>query len=85
MSEKLKKNVKSVADSLKKEYHLPWYVVGKEIEGTKVIQFERLAGDLTKFLSTNFLKVIRTERFHPVKRPEDLKNSKDVLKKLLGY
>ncbi|MBN2407257.1 MAG: UTP--glucose-1-phosphate uridylyltransferase [Elusimicrobia bacterium] len=75
----------ATARSLDREFDLPWYIVKKKIEGEEVIQFERLAGDLTRYLSTNFLKVPRDKRFHPVKRPEDLEKDRGALKKLLGY
>ncbi|MFW6134096.1 MAG: UTP--glucose-1-phosphate uridylyltransferase [Elusimicrobiota bacterium] len=73
------------AQSLNKDFELPWYVVKKEVNGEKVIQFERLAGDLTKFLNSKYLKVPRSKRFFPVKRPEDLEANRKKLKNLLGY
>jgi UTP--glucose-1-phosphate uridylyltransferase len=72
-------------ESLENKFQLPWYVVKKKVDGEDVIQFEHLAGDLTKFLETSFLKVPRNERFFPIKRPEDLEKNKEDLKKLLGY
>ncbi|MFH1414476.1 MAG: UTP--glucose-1-phosphate uridylyltransferase [Elusimicrobiota bacterium] len=73
------------AESLKKDFSLPWYLVKKQVAGQDVIQFEHLAGDMTKFLSTLFLKVARKERFYPIKRPEDLEEKRQVLKKILGF
>ncbi|MGM0440966.1 MAG: UTP--glucose-1-phosphate uridylyltransferase [Elusimicrobiota bacterium] len=73
------------AQSLKKEFDLPWYIVHKQVEGETVIQFEHLAGDLTGFLDTSFVKIDRSSRFYPVKRPQDLDEYRESLKKLLGY
>jgi len=70
------------AESLKKDFILPWYVVEKKVNGTEVIQFEHLAGDLSIFLETNYIKVPRNERFFPVKRPEDLEKERESLKKI---
>jgi len=35
----------------KKEITLPWYVVNKKVHESKVIQFERLTGDLSTFIA----------------------------------
>lgn len=73
------------AEKIKTKFELPWYLVKKTVDGDKVIQFERIAGDLTLFLDTLFLKIERSERFFPIKRPEDLESNRGTLKKLLGY
>lgn len=73
------------AESLKKEFILPWYVVNKKVCGHKVVQFERLAGDMSCFFKTNYLKVPRNKRFFPIKTPQDLKDYRSDLKMLLGY
>lgn len=73
------------AESLKKDFALPWYIVKKKVAGQTVIQFEHLAGDMTRFLTTTFINVSRNKRFFPVKRPEDLVKNKENLKKILGY
>ncbi len=73
------------AENIKKDFDLPWYVVKKNVNEKTIIQFERLAGDLTKFLKTNFLKVPREDRFYPIKRPEDLEENRKKLKEILGY
>ena len=54
---------------------LPWHRVEKHVNGTRVIQFERLVGELTCFFETRFLRVQREgkdSRFIPVKTPADL-------------
>lgn len=71
--------------ALKKDFSLPWYIVEKSVDGEKVIQFEHIAGDLTLFLSSSFLRVPRDERFFPVKRPQDLEVNRDALRRLTGY
>ncbi len=63
------------AESLDRDFDLGWYYVRKDIDGKKAVQIERLVGELTRFLSTTYLKVKRTgkdNRFLPVKTPEDL-------------
>ena len=71
------------AESLKKEFDLPWYLVKKKVDDRTIVQFEHLAGDMTKYFSTVFLKVLRNERFFPIKRPEDLEENREQLRKLL--
>ncbi len=73
------------AESLKKNFNLPWYIVKKKVSGQTIIQFERLAGDLPRFLTTTFIKVERAKRFYPIKRPESLEKNRENLKKILGY
>lgn len=51
---------------------LPWYAVEKERDGEIVIQFERLAGDASAFLSNQAILINREERFLPVKKQEDI-------------
>jgi putative uridylyltransferase len=54
---------------------LPWHRVEKQVKGERVIQFERLVGELTCFFETRFLRVERKgndSRFIPVKTPADL-------------
>ena len=67
------------AEALKRDFPLPWYVVEKKVQGEKVVQFEHLAGDLSVFLETQFLRVDREERFLPVKNVEDVPGVQDVL------
>ncbi|MDA3792765.1 MAG: UTP--glucose-1-phosphate uridylyltransferase [Elusimicrobia bacterium] len=73
------------ASGIGRNFNLPWYVVEKEVDGSEVIQFEHLAGDLTGVLETGFLKVDRSERFFPIKRSEDLEENRSKLKSLMGY
>ncbi len=68
------------AESFKKSFSLPWYIVKKEIDGEEVIQFEHICGDLTRFLESGFIKVPRDQRFLPVKRPRDLTSKIEKLR-----
>ncbi|MHC5069022.1 MAG: UTP--glucose-1-phosphate uridylyltransferase [Planctomycetota bacterium] len=70
------------AESLDRDFDLGWYYVRKNIDDKKAVQMERLVGELTKFLSTTFLKVKRTgeqNRFLPVKTPEDLEAAREEI------
>ena len=74
------------ADALDDEFDLNWYVVDKEVDGETVIQFERLAGELSGFLRTRFLKVPNSgdeSRFLPVKRPAHLEDNRVFLERVV--
>lgn len=60
------------AEALDRDFDLPWYVVHKQVEGHPVIQFEHLAGDLSRELATAYLVVDRDDRFIPVKSQSDV-------------
>lgn len=63
------------ASALDQDFALSWFLVRKTVEGRTAIQFERLIGELTAYLPTQFLQVERTgldSRFQPVKSPEEL-------------
>jgi UTP--glucose-1-phosphate uridylyltransferase len=59
------------AEAIDRDFNLTFFRVEKSVDKTKVIQFERLVGELTAFLPSHFLEVPRT-RFLPVKDPEEL-------------
>lgn len=69
------------AASLRDGFDLPWYVVEKKVNGETVIQFERLAGDLSALLDAQFVRIEREERFLPVKNLEDVPGVRAVLKR----
>lgn len=69
------------ATSLNKRFNLPFYYVEKKTGDKKVLQFERLAGDLSLFLQTKYIVVDREERFFPIKTPQDLEKDREKLKK----
>jgi UTP--glucose-1-phosphate uridylyltransferase len=63
------------AAAIDRDFELTWFCVKKKVQGTEVIQFERLVGELTAFLPSGFLIVPRhgpESRFEPVKDPEEL-------------
>ena len=63
------------AAALAREFPLSWFVVSKRVGGQEAIQFERLAGQLSAFLSCACLEVERSGpdgRFQPVKDPDEL-------------
>jgi UTP--glucose-1-phosphate uridylyltransferase len=63
------------AEAIDRDFDLTFFRVEKKVGDAKVIQFERLVGQLTAFLPTHFLEVPRNGpdgRFQPVKDPEEL-------------
>lgn len=71
------------AAALARPVELPWYVVEKKVEGTPVIQFEHLAGDLSCSLSVGLLEVERDERFIPVKSQSDVPQAQALIRRKL--
>jgi UTP--glucose-1-phosphate uridylyltransferase len=70
------------AAALDRDFDLGWYYVEKKVGNAKVVQVERLIGEMTRFLHARFLKVKRTgteTRFFPVKTPEDLEAGRDEI------
>ncbi|MBX3250141.1 MAG: UTP--glucose-1-phosphate uridylyltransferase [Myxococcales bacterium] len=63
------------AAAIDRDFDLPFYRVEKQVDGQTAIQFERLVGELTAFLSTRFVEVGREGedgRFLPAKDPDEL-------------
>ncbi len=60
------------AAALQHPADLPWYVVEKKVGNTPVIQFEHLAGDLSRSLTVSLLAIERDDRFIPVKSQDDV-------------
>ena len=70
------------AAAIDRDFDLPYYRVEKQVDGAKVIQFERLAGELTSRLPTRFVRVDREgpdTRFLPVKDPEELARQQPLI------
>ena len=70
------------ASALERAHPLTWFAVEKRVDDQTVIQFERLVGELTAFVSTQWLRVCREgpeTRFVPVKHPDDLGAQRDEL------
>ncbi|MFW5966822.1 MAG: UTP--glucose-1-phosphate uridylyltransferase [Persicimonas sp.] len=73
------------AEALDDGFDLTWFVVDKEVDGQTVIQFERLAGELSAFLKTTFVEVPARgdeARFQPIKRREDLAENRGRLERI---
>jgi UTP--glucose-1-phosphate uridylyltransferase len=69
------------AEALTKPLDLPWYVVEKKVNGEPVIQFEHLAGDLSRTLSVGLLNVERDDRFIPVKSQDDVPAAQHLIRR----
>lgn len=75
------------AAAIDRDFALPYYRVEKTVDGVRVIQFERLAGELTAFLDSRFIRVPRDGadcRFLPVKDPEEHERQKPLIAEVVG-
>lgn len=70
-------------EALEADHPLRWYAVEKQALGQSVVQFERLVGQLSWFLDTEWALVSR-ERFLPIKTPEDLRHRQSKLQTLFA-
>lgn len=74
------------AAAIDRDFDLTWFVVEKTVEGKKVVQFERLVGELTAFLPSAFVLVERhgeDGRFQPAKDPDELARRSAEIEALL--
>ena len=65
---------------------LTWFEVEKQVEGQPVVQFERLVGELSAFLTTTMVVVERDGpdgRFQPVKDPGELERRRPAIREIL--
>ncbi|HEY6878597.1 MAG TPA: UTP--glucose-1-phosphate uridylyltransferase, partial [Polyangiales bacterium] len=72
--------------AIDRDFPLSWFAVTKEVEGKKVVQFERLCHELTAFLPSQMLGVSREGadgRFMPVKDPPELNARRPAIESLL--
>lgn len=69
--------------AIDRDFDLTFFRVEKQVNGETAIQFERLVGELTAFLSSHFLEVSRS-RFLPVKDPEELAARQEAIRALFG-
>lgn len=69
------------AEALQGQHPLPWYVVKKQVDGQPVLQFEHLAGDLSRSLRISCVQVPRETRFLPVKQLDDAEAMQPLLRK----
>jgi UTP--glucose-1-phosphate uridylyltransferase len=74
------------AAAIDRDFDLTFFRVEKKVGDAKVIQFERLVGQLTAFLPSHFLEVPRSGpdgRFQPVKDPEELEQRRADIETIL--
>lgn len=71
------------ARAIDRDFDLTFFRVEKQVNGETAIQFERLVGELTAFLTSHFLEVPRS-RFLPVKDPEELAAHQDEIRALVA-
>lgn len=74
------------AEAIDRDFDLTFFRVEKKVGDAKVIQFERLVGQLTAFLPTHFLEVARSGgegRFQPVKDPEEMQQRLPAITEIL--
>lgn len=63
------------AEAIDRDFDMTFFRVEKKVGDAKVLQFERLVGQLTAFLPSHFVEVPRSGndgRFQPVKDPEEM-------------
>ncbi len=73
-------------ETLATNYPLTWFEVHKEVDGTQVVQFEHLIGELTAFVDTTMLLVERdgeNGRFQPVKDANELQQRRQQIELIL--
>jgi UTP--glucose-1-phosphate uridylyltransferase len=73
------------AQALDRDFGLGWYYVEKKVGGQPAVQVERLIGELTRELSSQYVRVKRIgleNRFLPVKTPEDLVAAREEIAEL---
>ncbi|MCA9603342.1 MAG: UTP--glucose-1-phosphate uridylyltransferase, partial [Myxococcales bacterium] len=74
------------AADIDRDFELSWFTVKKKVDGSEVVQFERLVGELTAFLPMRALRVERhgpDARFQPAKDPEELAARRDEIRAIL--
>lgn len=74
-------------DVFTRTWDLSWLVVEKLVEGRPAVQLERLYHELSAFVPTRYLEVPRhgpRGRFFPIKTPDDLVLSRDLLREMLA-
>lgn len=72
----------------REDLKLNWYIAKKKVEEKEVIQFERLAGEISRFVPINPILVPRESpncRFIPIKTMEDLELKSKEIEKLFKH
>lgn len=73
-------------EALSGQHPLTWFQVQKKVDGRSVVQFERLVGELSAFLTTTMAVVERDGddgRFQPVKDPAELEARRPEIRRIL--
>lgn len=73
------------AAALDREFDLGRYYVQKKVEARPAVQIEHLVGETSRFLAADYLRVKRTgasNRFFPIKTPEDLEGGREEIAEL---
>ncbi|WP_419552142.1 UTP--glucose-1-phosphate uridylyltransferase [Candidatus Poriferisodalis sp.] len=74
-------------DVFETDWPLTWFEAHKQVEGGRVVQFERLIGELSAFVDTTMLLVERDGpdgRFQPVKDPAELEARRPEIARILA-
>ena len=74
------------AEALAADHPLTWFQVQKKVDGEPVVQFERLVGELSAFVTTTMAVVERDGvdgRFQPVKDPAELEQRRPEIQRIL--
>lgn len=74
------------ARAIDRDFALSWFLVRKKVDGREAIQFERLVGQLSAFLSCTCLEVPRSGdegRFQPVKDPQELERRRPEIERIM--
>ena len=75
------------ARAVRGDMPLTWFRADKKVGDAPVVQFERLLGEATSFVSSHYLLVPRQGpegRFMPVKTPDDIEAVRPVVKARFG-
>ena len=75
------------ASAVRPDTPLTWFRADKKVGETPVVQFERLLGEVTSFVSSHYLLVPRQGpegRFMPVKTPDDIEAVRPAVKARFG-
>ena len=76
------------AAELVEAHPLTWFEVSKKVGDVPVMQFERLVGELSAFVSTTMVVVERDGRdgrFQPAKDPAELERRRPQIREILEY
>ena len=75
------------AHALLGTFDLDWFAAFKNVDGREAVQFERLVGQLTEFMTVTWLLVPRDgphSRFIPIKVPADLEYREKELRQMIS-